>query len=150
MGVEQFKALYKKAVVVGVKVTIRLHNESSVGIMFGVTPMPESQSTTALTAFQHYMELPSTKARLLSPEVDHSVLTYTLGTRKYLHIRDLIGESTCINDLVNGIGASRTSTIHFWAQPVDASTTSGVEMVITADFLVRLFDHIVPARSTDS
>lgn len=150
LGYNEWAAFYRKACVIGLSVRVRMHNKSSVGVMFGITPMPENQSNNTLTSYEHYMELPGTVSRLLSPDVDHAVLTYRLAPRKFLHLKSLRDEDAFHCVLATETGPSRTFWLNVWLQPIDGSTQSAHECVIEYDFLIRLFDPIVPARSTDT
>lgn len=150
LGGDQLRQLYKKAVVVGVKIIVRMHNKGSAGVMFGVTPMPESQADNGLTSLQHYMELPATKARLLSPEMDHAIIAHKVGTARHVGVKKLRDEDAFHCDFAGEVGPTRDAYIHTWVQPVDQTTTNAVECVITVEFLVSLWDMVVPARSTDT
>lgn len=151
LGYDQWKTLYKKAVVLGIKLSVNVHNKGTVGAMFGCTPMPESQSTTALASYNHYMEYPATKSRLLSPDVDHGIIFHKISVKKHLGVTKLLDEDSLHCDLANETGPSaRFPCYHIWIQPVDASTTITAEMVVNAEFLICLFDPVVPARSTDT
>lgn len=150
LGYDQLKTLWNKAFVMGVKVSIRAHNESTVGIAFGITPMPESQGSTALTTFPHYAELAATKFRILSPEVDHGILVHTINLGKFVGVKKPRYEDAFHVDLDNETSPTRTAYYHIWTQPIDRLATANVELIITVEYLVRLFDPIVPARSTDS
>lgn len=150
LGYDQWKELYKKGLVLGIKITVRCHNKGSVGMMFGITPHPENQGNTLLSSHEHYMELPGTKSRLLSPDVDHSVLTYQMNTRKWLHVKSLRDEDAFHCTLSSESEPTRTYWLTTWFQPVDAATQCGYECVITYEYLIRLFDPIIPSRSTDT
>lgn len=148
LGETQWKALYNKAVVLGVKVLIRCHNKGTVGMIFGVAAMPENKSNSYLTSYEHYGEYPRTKQRLLSPDVDHGVLVYKVNTRKHLDLKSLRDEDAFHNNLTTGTSASRTFWLNHFFQPLDKATQCPFEAVIEYEYLIRLFDPIVPARST--
>lgn len=150
LGYDEWKALYRKGVVLGIKLTVQVHNKGSVGMLFGVTPMPENQNNTALTTHEHYMELSQTKSFLLSPDVDRGVIVYKMGTRRWLHVKSLRDEDAFHSVLAAETEPTRTFWITTWFQPIDAATQCAYECVITYEFLIRLFDPIVPARSTDT
>lgn len=150
LGYDQWKTLYKKAVVLGIKVTATCHNKGSVAAIFGVTPMPESQSTTALTSYHHYQEYPATKSRLMSNDLDHTTLVHKVGTAKHVGVKKLMDEDAYHCDLANETGPSKFACYHIWFQPVDQTTACAGEIVVVAEFLIRLFDPVVPARSTDT
>lgn len=150
LGYDQWKGLYNKACVLGLKVTARVHNKGSAAVMCGITLLPENQGNTTLSVFEHYMELPTTITRLLSPDVDHCVLVSKVNVRKHMHLRNLRDEDAFHVDLDGETAPTRQAYVHAWVQPIDKSTTNAFEMVVTAEYLVRLFDSIVPARSTDT
>lgn len=150
LGYDQWSQLYRKGVVIGVQMTVRVHNKGSVAMMFGICPMPENKSNGTLSTFQHYLEMGQTKTRLLSPDVDNQVLTYKLGTRRWLHVKSLMDEDAFHSTLATEAEPTRTFWITTFFQPVDQATQCAYEAVITYDFLIRLFDPIVPARSTDT
>lgn len=150
LGYDQWKGLYNKAYVVGIKVSFIVHNKGTTAVMFGITPLPESQGSTGLSAYQHYMEMPVTKSRLLSPDVDHGFLSAKYNTRKWLHLSSLKDEDAFHCDLDGETSPTRDAKILCWIGTVDGSTTNTTEGTITVDYLIRLYDPIVPARSSDS
>lgn len=150
LGYDGYKIFYRKGVSLGVQVLARIHNKGSAAIMCGITPMPESQADNGLTSFQHYMELPATRTRLLSPDVDHGIVACKVGTARHVGVKKLRDEDAFHVDLPNETTSTRDAYITTWAQPIDATTTNAVEVVITVEYLVLLFDYIVPARSTDT
>lgn len=150
LGYDQWKSIYNKGYVVGCKVTLRAHNAGTAAVMYGITPCPESQGVTSLTPYNYYMELPGTTARILSPDVDHGVLSMKVSTRKHVHVRDLKDEDSFHFDLDNETAPTRNAYFHLWVQPIDTSTTNSVQFVYTAEYLIRLYDPIVPARSSDT
>lgn len=149
LGYDQWKGLYNKAYVVGVKITLRLHNKGSTGVMFGISPFPESQSSTGLLTHAHYMELPSTVSRLLSPDVDHGILVKKIGTRRHFHLTSLKDEDAFHVDLDAEVAPTRTAYIACWMSTIDGTTSNSGEGVCTAEYLIRLYDYIVPSRSSD-
>jgi len=96
------------------------------------------------------MEMAGTKSKLLSPDVDHSIIDYKIGTRKHLHLKSLRDEDAFHCVLSTEAEPTREFYIVTWFQPLDAATQCGYECIITYEFLIRLFDPIVPARSTDT
>jgi len=151
LGYDQWKTLYNKAVVVGLKATALIHNTTSKGIMCGITPFPENQSYTTLASIGHYMETPGTVSRLLSPEVDHTVLSRKLGTARHFGVRKLMDEDAFHCKLPSETAPTRDAYVSFWAAEIDpVAGDVKVEFVVTLEFLVRLFDPIIPSRSTDT
>lgn len=152
LGLDQLSALYKRAVVVGCKIIVRVHNQSNVAMVVGVTPMKESQGSTLLTGAEHYMEVAATKSRVLSPEMDHGILVHKVGTRKWVGVRSLRDEVAFQCDISSGTAPTRDAYWHIWGQPLNGGVlptdgTDRLEYLITSEFLVRLWDPIVPARS---
>lgn len=150
LGYDQWKALYKYAYVVGSKVTVKAHNNGTVAAMIGITPCKIDQGTTALTSFDHYMELPGTKSRVLSQETDHCTFAHQVSVKKFLSIKDIRD-----NDDYRVVLAAETppSTIaywHVWSQAMDATGTIDIDVVLTAEYLVLLTDPIIPSRSTET
>lgn len=150
LGYDQWKTLYNKGVVIGVKVTSRVHNKGTAGVMFGLTAMPENQSSTGLTLLNHYMELPQTKSRLLSPDVDHGIVSLRVNTGRHVAVKKLLDEDAFHVDLDGEVAPTRDAWFHLWVQPIDKATTNSVEQVTTLEYLILLFDPIVPARSADT
>lgn len=150
LGYDQIKTLWNKCYVVGVKVTAMVHNKGSAAVQYGFTPMPENQGSTALTTIAHYMELSGTKAQMLTPDVDRSVLVYKINPAKYVGVKRPRYEDAFHCDLDNETAPTRTAYLHLWCQPLDGATTNTCELILKTEFLVRVFDPIVPARSTDT
>lgn len=150
LGYDQIKNFYNRAYVVGAKCTIRVHNTGSVAIMYGVTPMPESAGTTTLTPFEHYAELPATKMRILSPDVDHGVLVSQVSTARHVHVSRLKDEDAFHVDLDNETPPTRQAYFHIWQQPLDKTTTTTANLVVSLEYLIAVYDPIIPARSTDT
>lgn len=152
LGLDQLSALYRRAVVVGCKIIVRVHNQSNVAMVVGITPMKESQGTTLLSGAEHYMEVAATKSRVLSPEMDHGILGHRIGTRKWVGVTNLKDESAFHCDLVSVTSPTRDAYWHVWGQPLNGGVTptdgtDRLEYLITSEFLVRLWDPIVPSRS---
>lgn len=150
LGYDQWKGLYNKAFVVGVKALVRFHNKGTAAIMVGITPMPENAGSTALGNLNHYMELAQTKSRLLSPDVDHCVLVSKVGTARHVGIKKLRDEDAFHVDLDGETAPTRDAWYHVWTQPVDQTSTVASELVLTVEFLIHLYDPIIPARSADT
>lgn len=154
LGYDQYKALYKKAIVLASKVFVQVHNNTSTAIMVGLTAVPYSQGATALTTYEHYMEHPNTKFRLLSPDVDRVNFGAQIATKKLLQIRNYKDNKTELEiDLTNESPPTWLSYWHLWSQPQDQSTTTSgtaVQFTITVEYIVLLTDPIIPARSVET
>lgn len=150
LGFDQWKALYKKAIVIGSKVNIKFHNRGTSAVMVGVYPAPLNQGTTALTDYEYYMEAPNNKALLLSPEMDHTIMIHKAGTKKHLSRKDVRDDSRLQLDLITETPPTDLAYWHIYAQAVDQSSAYAVDAVITIDYLVLLIDPIIPARSVET
>lgn len=152
LGFDQISALYKRAVVIGVKIILRVHNQSNVAMMVGISPMREAQGTTALGSAEYYMEANGTKSRLLSPDMDHQLIVHKVGTRRWFGVQSLKDESALQCELSTPTAPTRDAYIHVWAQPLNVSIaptdgTDRVEFAVTLEHLVRVWDPIIPGRS---
>lgn len=152
LGYDQWKTLYKQGVVIGSKVTIRYHNRSTVSYMVGITPCSVNQGNTPLSNYEHYMEAKGTKARLLSPDIDHTTMFHKVSTKKHLGLRNLMDEISYHNtDLDAESGPNVDCFWHIWAQPQDQSSSTSnagatsIQLVMTAEYIVLLHDPIVPS-----
>lgn len=149
LGYDQWKALYKEAYVIGCKVKITCHNTATSSLIYGITPMQESQGTTALTDYEHYRELPGTVSRLLSPEMDHSILISKRSTKKMLHLKNIKDNDEVKHDLVTETAPSRNYYFHVWTQPTNKTTalSSNPELIYDIEYIILLTNPVVPGRS---
>lgn len=152
LGFDQLAALYKRGVVLGLRVTLRIHNQSNVSMLVGITPMKENMGSTLLTEHEHYMEAAGTRSLLLSPEMDVRVLTASVSTRRHFAVSKL-KDAEDLHFLLSGTGPTRDAYVHLWAQPTNTGVTptegtDKVEFVTTLEYLVLLSDPIIPSRST--
>lgn len=154
LGYDQYKALYKKAMVLASRVFVQVHNNTSTSIMFGITAVPFNQGQTGLTTYEHYMEAPSTKFRLLSPDVDRANLGMQMSTKKLLQIKNYKDNRTELEiDLNNETPPTWINYWHLWSQPQDQSTnTTGtaVQFTVSVEYIILLSDPVIPARSADT
>lgn len=147
---DQLKTLWKKACVVGASIYMRVHNGGAAACMVGIVPAPESQANTALTEYEHYLELPRCKSKMLSPDVDREVLGHAVSIKRHFGVRNLKDEDTFHCDLSTDAGPTRTAFWHVFFRPVDKTTTVTLDCVFTLDFIVLLWDRVIPARSSDA
>lgn len=150
LGYDQWKALYKSAFVVASKVTVRAHNNGSVAVIIGLTPTKVPQGTTALTSYEHYMENPSTKSRILSQDLDHTVFSHAVSVKRFLSLSKIRDDDNSRIDLVNETPPTRTAYWHLWAQALDATGTIDVDIVAQVDYTIVLTDPIIPSRSVET
>lgn len=155
LGYDQWAALYKKAYVVGSKVIARVHNNGSSAVAVGICPMPESQSTTALSAggtqgYQYcsYADFRGNKQRILSPDVDHCVLVHKVSTKRFLGIKDIRDDDNSQISLAAETDATRKAYWHLYSQSLDGTTAYDVDFVVTVEYIVLLTDPVIPSVST--
>ena len=154
LGYDQYKALYKKAIVLASRCFAEVHNNTSTAIMVGITAVPYNQGTTALTTYEHYMEAPNTKHRLLSPDVDRANMSMQMSTKKLLQIKNYKDNKTELEiDLNAETPPTNLSYWHLWSQPQDQiteTTGTALQLTITMEYIVLLTDPIIPARSVET
>lgn len=149
LGYDQWKAMYRTAYVVGMKVRCTLWNNQTTALMYGITMCDKNQGTTALTNYEYYKEVPKTVSRLLSPDVDHGVLTNAISTKKALHVKDIKDNDGIRVNLQSDSAPSEQYYAHVWVQPVDQTTAlSQVQAVLDVEYIVLLTNPIIPSRST--
>lgn len=150
LGYDQWKALYKSAYVIGSKVSVTFHNESTVSAMVGISPTQIPQGTTPLASYEYYKELPGTTSRLLSPDVDHCYIQSKRSTKKFLHLKNMTDEEDYKMDLITETPPDRLYYYHIWTQATDQATTVNVEAVIDVEYIILLRDPIIPSRSIET
>lgn len=150
LGFDQLRALYNNGYVVGAKLTVQFHNTDAISYMVGVTPMPVSQGTTTLTNYEHYKECRGTKDACLTSDVDKITLVSKINLKKWLKVSKFRDTNEYRMDLNTPSEPSKACYFHLWTQPMDqaSSDTTGVHMVMTAEYVVLLTNPVVPARST--
>lgn len=150
LGFDQWAALYNYGTVVGSKVHVTIHNGSSSAIVYGIYPAQVAQQDTNLGNYEYYRELQGTKSRLLSPDMDHGYLSNTVSVKKHLSIKNPMDDDL-IRTRLAGTPSDPTNEFfwHIFVQPADqASTTSGIDVIVEVEYLVILHDPIIPSRST--
>lgn len=151
LGYDQWKALYRKATVVGSRVKVTVYNGSTTSVIYGITACPESQGTTALSDYEYYREFPGTKSRLLSPDVDHGYMSAKRKTKNMMSVSKIKDNDELALNLVTETAPTRQWYWHIWFQPTDQTTTTGyIEAVIDVEYVVLLHDNIIPSRSVET
>lgn len=151
LGFDQWKALYRSAYIIGSKVTVTYHNTGSNSVMCGINKMDVPQGTTSLASYEYYKELPGTKSRLVSPDVDHTRFSMSASTKRHLSAKNIKDEEDLKMNLITETQPTRIFYYHVWFQPTDqAATINGTEAVIDVDYIVLLTDPIIPSRSTET
>lgn len=150
LGYDQYKALYRKATVVGIKVKQEVYNSGSVPIMAGINAMPENQGTTLLTQAEHYAELPNHVHRVFSPDIDHGVMFMTASVKKHFGVSQLRDNDELTMVVPTETPPTRIAYMHFYAQVLDQSSVWTATFVHTVEYIVLFHDPVVPARSLDT
>lgn len=148
LGFDQWATLYNKAKVIGSKIVVKYHNKASQAVMVGITRMERTDQSFAATTYDRIMETPYTKSQLLSPDVDHTMMSHTFSARKHLQVSNVKDDNDQEIDLATPTGPTKNMEWLIWAQPVDQTTSSTVEAVVTVYYTIILYDPQLPSRST--
>lgn len=146
-GFDQWAAFYRRAKVLGCKITFTLHNAGDAAIVFGITPIGENNSTTAV-AWDVFCERPGGKYRILSPEVDHAVLGYRSSTKRAFKIKDIKDSDDIACNLASQTAPSRSNYFSCWVANHSAATAAkNVDIILKVEYIVLLDQPLSPARS---
>lgn len=149
LGLKEWAAMYKSYCVVASKCWVRAHNVSSTGsVMYGLTLL---NNATSLTSYSHYLELPITRGKMLSPDVDHSALGLSFGAKRFYKVKKFMDA----DELHGTMTATPTATdptdlayYHLWVQDTYAPTeVCTLEGTVTLEYTCLLFDSTTPSRS---
>lgn len=146
LGYDQYTALYQRAGVVSWRLKLELvSTDNTYPIVVGCTPMV---SSTALTSYNHYKELPGTVSTVVTPDVDKNFLYAKGGIKKWFMPKS--GRMFADDTITHGVGAdpSRILYLHLWAQDLSAANdTAAVRCIATLYQTVRFYVPEIPARS---
>lgn len=147
-GFDQWAAFYRRAKVLGCKVTFTLHNAGDAAIVFGIMPLGENNVTTA-AAWDIFCERPGGKYRILSPEVDHAVLSYRCSTKRVFKIKDIKDTDDIACSLATQTAPNRSNYFSCWVSNHSAATTAkNVDIILKVEYIVLLDQPLSPARSS--
>lgn len=154
LGLDQYATMYKKYCVVGSKHYVRVHNISSTGsIVYGLS-LREPGVGTALTNPEQYMELPLTRSKILSPDMDHSGLGISFSAKRFFAVRKFMDAEQLHGTFsTTPANPTRVAYVSFWHGDLTKNTDANpdpytMEYIMTSEYSVLLFDPIHPARST--
>lgn len=149
LGMDQYAALYSRYCIVGARAFVRVHNVTSTGaVAYGLTSY-EPSNTTAPASHEEAMELPHTRARILSPDVDHSGLGLSWSAKKAFKVRNIKDASELHGDLtLTPTSPTKVARFYLWSQDVNSTETHTIEGFLTMEFIVLLFDRVNPTRSS--
>lgn len=147
LGFDQYSTLYKKSAVIGWSVELEIVTvDNSIPTKVGFTPMTQS---SGLSAYEHYMELPSTVSTVMTPDIDKAHLRSRGGVKRWLLPPGgkLMTDDTLYvtNDTAD---PTRILYGHLWAQAMDsAADPSAVLITCVITQTVVFFDPKIPDRS---
>lgn len=153
LGYDQYKALFREAIVLGSHIKLEvINNDSTDAFVVGVTPVPQSQGTTALTDYEHYLEYPGTKHVLVTPDMDKQFLNAKISVKKHMHKTKIRDNDNLKVNLVTETPPTDITYWHVWSQPMDKASdpTGDIALVVTMEYLVLLINPIIPARSYET
>lgn len=146
LGFDQYSTLYNRYAVIGWSVKIELVTTDNTNpTMVGFTPIV---SSTTLTSFEHYKEVPGTVSMVLTPDIDKGTLFARGGVKRFLLGRG--GKMLADDTVTAAVTADPTRMLHghFWAQSVDAASDAAiVRAVVTLWQTVVFFVPVIPSRS---
>lgn len=149
LGLDQWAALYRRYCVVGARVFVKVHNVTSTGaVAYGLTAY-EPGNTTAPASHEEAMELPHTRSRILSPDMDHSGLGLSWSAKRAFKVKNLKDASELHGELsLTPTSPTKTARLYLWSQDVNSTETHTIEGFLTMEFIVLLMDRINPTRSS--
>lgn len=148
LGYDQWKTLYDKAKILGAKVKMTVHNSGTAEpIIMGLNPRYPN-SSTSLADWEYNVEVAGSKSRILSQDVDHGTLVMSKSTKKMLNLKNLKDSTDIECDIGSDTGPSLSAYIEAWTQPFDKASATTADVIIQVDYIVMLYDPIVPARSS--
>lgn len=146
LGFDQYTALYQRCAVVKWSVKLEVCSTDNTNpIMIGFTPLVTS---TGLSTYDHYKELPGTVSTILTPDVDKSKLFAKGGVKRYF----LPPSARLMSDdtVTHGVGGNPSRILygHIWVQSMDeASDPSNVRVIATIWQTVVFYVPEIPSRS---
>lgn len=144
LGYTEYAALYDRYCVVGGYITMEgVSVDASIPLVVGINVQ---RSSTLLTTFEHYKELPHTADAIITPDMDKFKLYLPFRVAPYFGKPKILSQENLCSDF----GSNPVDTLrgHFYVQPVDKTSDPGnVHTVITIVQRVALFKPRIPARS---
>lgn len=144
---DQWAAFYSKYMVIGSKIKLKIHSVSQTGgAVVGITLANNGDTQTAYDA---YMEMPHTRSRLLSSDVDVATLTNNFSAKKYFKYRN-IKEHDALHGTFSTTPGDPTEQADYvvWYQDANKTENVTLEGIIEMEFICLLFDPITAARSS--
>lgn len=141
---DQYSGLYERCAVIGGTVQVECASADGTNpVAVGINVQP---SSSTLTTYEHYKEMPHTSMKLMTPDLDKVVFGTRFGVAKYFGHRKILSDDR----LSAAIGAEPTDLLygHLFFQSVDKTADSGIiHTVITITQTIVYFKPKAPARS---
>lgn len=151
LGFDQWAGLYQKFCVVGAKVWLKMY--SSDATYTHVYGMHATTEANALTSFEHYRELPNTKMKMLSPDMDHNGMLGKYSIKRLSGCKHLLSEErywgSTTGDPSGAASPDELVYLQVFAQPLQGQDGAVQRGYITIEYLIVFFDPVIPSRSTD-
>lgn len=145
---DQYAAVYSKYVVVRSTTYVKVFNATSTGsVCYGLTLRAPGESDVK-TTIEAYNELPMTKSKLLTSQMDQNGLGMSYNAKRYWHVRKFMdSEDLQATFSTTPVAPDKKAYLQFWHN--DTNNTSGytLEAIITTVYTVLLFNRITPTRS---
>lgn len=150
LGYDQWSTIYNKAKVLGAKISVKFQNGANVPVIVGITRTEETDTNPPATiTYESYGEMQGTRYRLLSDQVDHTTMLHNFSTKKHLMIKNVKDSEEIVVNLATSAAPTRSMLWRVWQQPHDKTQDAvSVNIVITVQYIVLLYDPQIPARSS--
>lgn len=144
---DQIKTMYRTAIVLGAKVTVQFHNNSStVPIVAGLYIEP-FDTTNVPTDYEYFREVSwKGRQRIITSDIDVVVLSQKVSGKKYFR-QSLKTEEDFRQDIETDQAPSKIGKMRCFVQSLDQSTTGTALAVVTIEQVVKLLDPYTPGRS---
>lgn len=148
LGLDQWAAMYSKYCVVGSRMYVQFHGETSNtgSTVVGVHTLRES---SGLTQLEHYKESPSGRSVLISPDNDKGSLVASYSLKGFDKIRrPKLAEDYQATFSTTPGDPAEIRYFHLWYQDTDKTSTCAMEFVVTIEYVVLLWESVIPSRSS--
>lgn len=148
LGLDQWAGMYKKYVVVKSTHYAKIHNVTSTGsVVFGITLRRPNESDN-LSSPEYYQELPMTRSKILSPDMDHAAVGITYRAKPYWGVRKFMDHDDLHATLsTTPTAPSKDARVQVWHADTATGENYTIEGYITSVYTCLLFDPVTPSRS---
>lgn len=149
LGLDQWSAMYKKYVVVKSTHYAKVHNTTSTGsVTFGISLRAPEESNNLASA-EYYQEIPMTRSKLLSPDLDHAALGITYKAKKYWGVKKFMDHEELHGDLsTTPVSPIKMAYVQLWHADTNNTEAYTLEGWITSEYTCLLFEPVTPSRSS--